>query len=84
MSLFEPPDRVTDIAVTNVSEVFDVTGAGDTAVVTAALALATGASMSDAARLANFAAGVVVKKPGTATLTPAELKEAIGVYYENN
>jgi len=81
--LFERPDKVTSIAVTNISEVFDVTGAGDTAVVTAALALATGATFIEASRLANFAAGVVVKKPGTSTLTPAELTEAIGVYHEN-
>lgn len=83
MSLFERPDKVTHIPVTNVSEVFDVTGAGDTAVVTVALALAGGASYLDAARLANFAAGIVVKKPGTATTTPEELKDAIGGYHEN-
>ena len=83
MSLFERPAKVTHIPVTNVSEVFDVTGAGDTAVVTAALALAEGASFVDAARLANFAAGVVVKKLGTATTTPEELQEAIGAYHEN-
>ncbi|WP_413782261.1 bifunctional heptose 7-phosphate kinase/heptose 1-phosphate adenyltransferase [Anaeroselena agilis] len=84
MSLFEAGGRVTHIPVSNVSEVFDVTGAGDTAVVTAALALAAGASYVEAARLANFAAGIVVKKPGTATTTTAELREAVGVYNENN
>lgn len=83
MSLFEWPGKVTHIPVTNVSEVFDVTGAGDTAVVTVALALAAGASFLDAAKLANFAAGIVVKKPGTATTTPGELKDAIGGYHEN-
>ncbi len=83
MSLFERPDRVTHIPVTNVSEVFDVTGAGDTAVVTVALALAAGASYLDAAKLANFAAGIVVKKPGTAATSPEELKDAIGGYHED-
>lgn len=83
MSLFERTDKVTHIPVTNISEVFDVTGAGDTAVVTAALALASGASYLEATRLANFAAGLVVKKPGTATTSLAELKEAVGRYHEN-
>ncbi|MDR7866243.1 MAG: PfkB family carbohydrate kinase [Sporomusaceae bacterium] len=84
MSLFEAGGKVTHIPVSNVSEVFDVTGAGDTAVVTAALALAAGASYVEAARLANIAAGIVVKKPGTATTTTAELREAVGVYHENH
>lgn len=83
MSLFED-GKVTHIPVTNISEVFDVTGAGDTAVVTMALALAAGAPYDDAARLANFAAGVVVRKLGTATTTVSELREAVGTYDENN
>ncbi len=55
-------------------EVADVTGAGDTVVATLALALAVGASLSDAARLANRAAGLVVAKFGAATVTRAELQ----------
>ena len=55
-------------------EVADVTGAGDTVVATLALALADGASLSDAARLANRAAGIVVGKFGAATVTRAELE----------
>lgn len=82
MSLFTA-DRVTHIPVTNISEVFDVTGAGDTAVVTMALALAAGAPYEDATRLANFAAGIVVRKPGTATTTISELQEAVEAYDEN-
>ena len=54
-------------------EVFDVTGAGDTVLATAALALAAGARFEDAAVLANRAAGVVVAKLGTATASAAEL-----------
>lgn len=84
MTLFEKNGQATHIPVTNVSEVYDVTGAGDTVVVTMALSLAAGASYSTAARLANFAAGVVVKKPGTATTTPGELIEAIGDYHDNS
>jgi D-beta-D-heptose 7-phosphate kinase/D-beta-D-heptose 1-phosphate adenosyltransferase len=54
-------------------EVFDVTGAGDTVIATLAVALASGASMTEAAVLANHAAGIVVGKLGTATATAPEL-----------
>jgi rfaE bifunctional protein kinase chain/domain len=53
--------------------VFDVTGAGDTVVATLALALAASASWSDALWAASVAAGIVVSKAGTATVTPGEL-----------
>ncbi len=55
--------------------VFDVTGAGDTVVAVLALALAAGASLPEAAALANTAAGIVVGKIGTATLSQQELSE---------
>jgi len=58
-------------------EVFDVSGAGDTVVAVVAAGLAAGLDLTDAARLANAAAGVVVGKVGTATLRPAELIEAL-------
>jgi rfaE bifunctional protein kinase chain/domain len=77
MSLFENTGAVIHIPVTNKSEVYDVTGAGDTVVATMILALAAGAGFAEAARLSNFAAGVVVRKLGTATASPAELKQAI-------
>ncbi|HYE64614.1 MAG TPA: D-glycero-beta-D-manno-heptose-7-phosphate kinase [Pyrinomonadaceae bacterium] len=54
-------------------EVYDVTGAGDTVIATLAAALAAGASMLEAATLANHAAGIVVGKVGTATATADEL-----------
>jgi D-beta-D-heptose 7-phosphate kinase/D-beta-D-heptose 1-phosphate adenosyltransferase len=57
-------------------EVSDVTGAGDTVVATVALALAAGATLPEAAILANHAAGVVVGKFGPATLSPDELLSA--------
>jgi len=57
-------------------EVADVTGAGDTVVATLALALAAGASLAEAAVLANHAAGIVVAKFGPATVTPDELRAA--------
>jgi rfaE bifunctional protein kinase chain/domain len=59
-------------------QVFDVTGAGDTVLSVVALAAAAGASLSDAAILANTAAGVAVSKLGTATVTPEELTRALG------
>jgi D-beta-D-heptose 7-phosphate kinase/D-beta-D-heptose 1-phosphate adenosyltransferase len=58
--------------------VFDVTGAGDTVVATLAAALAVGVPLPDAVRLANIAAGIVVAKPGTATVQPQELRRALG------
>jgi len=58
-------------------QVFDVTGAGDTVLSVLALGVASGARVTDAARLANLAAGVVVGKLGTATLSPAELIAAL-------
>lgn len=58
---------------TRAREVFDVSGAGDTVIATCLLALASGATPIEAAELANYAAGVVVGKLGTATCSPAEL-----------
>ena len=58
-------------------EVADVTGAGDTVIATLALAIAAGANMAEAARLANEAASIVVGKFGASTVTPEELKDAL-------
>ena len=58
-------------------QVADVTGAGDTVIAAVTLALAAGASFYEAARLANYAGGLVVMKRGTATVSPEELREAI-------
>jgi D-beta-D-heptose 7-phosphate kinase/D-beta-D-heptose 1-phosphate adenosyltransferase len=62
---------------TAAQEVYDVTGAGDTVIATLAAALAAGASMTEAAILANHAAGIVVGKLGTATATSDELRLSI-------
>lgn len=72
MCLFEERKKVYYIP-TMAREVFDVSGAGDTVVGTVALALAAGASLKEAACLANCAAGVVVGKLGTATANQEEL-----------
>lgn len=58
-------------------EVYDVTGAGDTVIATLAAALGAGLSLSDASRLANIAAGRVVEKIGTASITLAELLSSL-------
>lgn len=76
MSLFERSGRVTHIP-TVAREVFDVTGAGDTVISTLTLAMAAGARLVDAARLSNYAAGIVVGVVGTATVTPAQLRQQI-------
>lgn len=59
-------------------EVFDVSGAGDTAIAVFTLGLAAGASAAAAAQIANRASGIVVGKLGTATVTPAELLAVFG------
>ena len=76
MCLFERGGRRT-IIPTVAQEVFDVAGAGDTVVATFTLALASGATMEQAARLANHAAGIVVGKLGVATTTPEELRTTL-------
>jgi D-beta-D-heptose 7-phosphate kinase/D-beta-D-heptose 1-phosphate adenosyltransferase len=76
MSLFERNGRTTHIP-TMAQEVFDVTGAGDTVIGTLTLAMASGAATGDAARISNFAAGIVVGIVGTATVDPEELKRRI-------
>ena len=76
MSLFENNGEITHIP-TVAKEVYDVSGAGDTVIGTVALAIASGASFKEAAVISNFAAGIVVGKVGTATVTPEELKKAV-------
>ncbi len=76
MSLFAE-GLTAHIPVHGTDQVADVTGAGDTVIGTFALASAAGAEPLEAALLANYAAGVVVMKLGTATLSPEELAAAI-------
>ena len=77
MVLFEPRRRPVYIPVWGSDEIADVTGAGDTVIATFTLGLAAGASFEQAARLANFAGGIVVMKRGTATVTLEELRQAV-------
>ena len=75
MALFE--DGKLTLVPTRAREVYDVTGAGDTVIATLCLALAAGSSMIEAVQLSNAAAGIVVGKIGTATVTPEEIFEAL-------
>ncbi len=75
MSLFQP-GRVTHIP-TMARKVFDVTGAGDTVISAFTMAYAAGATMQEAAALANHAAGIVVGEVGTATATPERIKQSL-------
>lgn len=77
MALFQPKQPTAHIEIFGSDEVADVTGAGDTVIATLTTALASGASFEEAARLANFAGGLVVMKRGTATVSAQELKAAI-------
>jgi D-beta-D-heptose 7-phosphate kinase/D-beta-D-heptose 1-phosphate adenosyltransferase len=76
MALLQSNDELVTIP-TMAKEVYDVTGAGDTVVATLALGLAAGCSMKDAAVLANHAAGIVVGKVGTASVSADELCMAL-------
>jgi rfaE bifunctional protein kinase chain/domain len=77
MRLFEESGAQTHIP-TVAQEVFDVSGAGDTVIAVFTLALAGGATKLEAAHIANYAAGIVVSKLGTATTSRAELQGRIG------
>jgi len=77
MVLFERGKGPFLIPIFGTPDIVDVTGAGDTVISVFTLALASGASSRDAARLANYAGGIVVMKKGTATLTAQELRQAI-------
>jgi bifunctional ADP-heptose synthase (sugar kinase/adenylyltransferase) len=77
MVLFEDAAKPFHIDAVGPREPVDVTGAGDTVIATYTLALASGASFPDAARLANYAGGIVVMKRGTASVTGNELQNSI-------
>lgn len=74
IAVFEASGEITQIPAFNRTEVFDVTGAGDTVVGTLSLALAGGASYVEATILANLAASIVVRRFGTSTTTVDEME----------
>ncbi|MDR0724202.1 MAG: D-glycero-beta-D-manno-heptose-7-phosphate kinase [Endomicrobium sp.] len=81
MTLIKPNNKITNIP-TRAKEVYDVTGAGDTVISVMTLALAAKVNLLTAAEIANFAAGIVVAKLGTATTVPEELKNVIREFYK--
>jgi bifunctional ADP-heptose synthase (sugar kinase/adenylyltransferase) len=77
MAVFVPGKPTVHVPVFGTDEVADVTGAGDTVIATVSLALAAGGSLYEAARLANYAGGLVVMKQGTAAVSADELRRVI-------
>ena len=77
MALFERDRPTVHIPIFGSDQIADVTGAGDTVIATMTLALTAGATFHEAARLANYAGGLVVMKRGTATVSADELRQAI-------
>ncbi len=77
MAVFERDQPTIHIPIFGSDQIADVTGAGDTVIATMTLALAAGATFLEAARLANYAGGLVVMKRGTATVSADELRQAI-------
>lgn len=77
MVVFQNNKDPYHINIYGTDEIVNVAGAGDTVISTITLALSTGAEIEDAAKIANYAAGIVVMKEGTSTLSRKELKEAI-------
>ncbi|MBU6376749.1 MAG: D-glycero-beta-D-manno-heptose-7-phosphate kinase, partial [Bdellovibrionales bacterium] len=77
MAIFEKGRRAMSMIPTYAREVYDVSGAGDTVISVLALCIGVGASLEDAARLANIAAAIEVSKRGTATVSLAEIREAL-------
>jgi bifunctional ADP-heptose synthase (sugar kinase/adenylyltransferase) len=77
MAVFEPGAPTVHIPIYGSDQIADTTGAGDTVMAALTLALASGASVEDAARLANYAGGLVVMKRGTATVSGDELRQAV-------
>ncbi len=77
MYIFDSAGEVTHLP-TVAKEVFDVSGAGDTVISALTLAYASGATIREAAEIANHAAGVVCAKRGTACATPAEILDSFG------
>ncbi len=76
ITVFDGSQEPVTLAI-HAKEVYDVTGAGDTVVAISTLALCAGATLVQAATLANVAAGIVVGKLGTATVSAQELAEAV-------
>jgi len=80
MAIFEKGVRGVRVIPTYAREVYDVSGAGDTVISVLGLAFSVGAGIEDAARLANLAAAIEVSKRGAATVSIAEIREALATW----
>jgi rfaE bifunctional protein kinase chain/domain len=80
MLIFDGEDAAETINVVGSDQATDVTGAGDTVSAVVSLCLAAGATLADAARMATYAASIVVMKRGTATVSSEELKFQLDTY----
>lgn len=78
MAVFQRDRPTEHVPIHGTDEIADVTGAGDTVIAALTCAVAAGAELLEAARLANVAAGLVVLKHGTATVSRAEVEAALG------
>ena len=83
MSLFSRSEEAVHIP-TVAREVFDVSGAGDTVLASLAVGVAAGLGMTEAARLANIAAGIAVGKLGTSTVSPDEIINAVALTHSDS
>jgi rfaE bifunctional protein kinase chain/domain len=83
MSLFQAGKSYAHFPTVS-RQVYDVTGAGDTVITSFTLALCAGASMSEAAHIANHSAGIVIRDVGTGTVEPAELFASFETYSESS
>lgn len=77
MALIEPDGRAEFIPIVGTDEIADVTGAGDTVIVVFTLALTSGATLLEAAQLANIGGGIVVMKRGTAAVNQEEMYQTL-------
>ena len=77
MTLFEEDGNIEQVPICGKSNVIDVTGAGDTVASVLSLSMASGASLSQAARLSNYGASITVMKNGPATISQTELLQAV-------
>lgn len=77
MTFAVPGKPAEHVQAPSISDVFDTVGAGDTAIAVMTLALSAGASMAEAASLANYASGIVVRRVGNYSPSPAELYAAL-------
>ncbi len=83
MILFEENGNISTVP-TRARHIADVSGAGDTAIATIAAAIAGGATMKEAASIANYAAGAVCEEPGIVSITPSSLYLAVSKSVHNN